>query len=154
MCGRGVSFRSLLCSLAVAVLGCAAASAVDVTVTIDPYGNRRPIDPLIYGVNFGDPARMSVVPYPLNRWGGNSETRYNWKVDVHNTASDWFFMNVPDTPLDVDQLPDGSSADQFVTGTLGQGAQPILTVPTIGWTPRSQGLTVAQARQKRWGFSR
>ena len=37
-------------------------TAADVTVTIDPYGSRRPINPLIYGVNFGDPARMAWCP--------------------------------------------------------------------------------------------
>src|SRR5690348_14738367 len=71
-------------------------------VTVDRTLERHPINPLIYGVNFADPARMSVVPYTVNRWGGNSTTRYNWKVDAHNTASDWFFMNVPndDGPAD------------------------------------------------------
>ncbi len=151
---RGFVVCSLRCALGMVALGSAAASAADVTVTIDPYGNRRPINQLIYGVNFADTARLSVVPYPLNRWGGNSMTRYNWRVDVHNTASDWFFMNVPDTPLNVNQLPNGSSADQFITGSLAGGAQPLLTVPTIGFTPRWQGLTTAQARDKRWGFSR
>ena len=135
------------------LLGARALAAANVTVTVDPYGSRHPVNPLIYGVNFADPARLAVVPYTLNRWGGNSVTRYNWKVDVHNTASDWFFMNVPDAPLNVNNLPDGSSADQFVNGTRAAGSQPLLTVPTIGWTPKSTGLTIAQARQKRWGAS-
>jgi hypothetical protein len=154
MSRRGFVVASTACALALAALGSAPSRAADVTVTIDPYGSRRPIEPLVYGVNFADTARLATVPYPLNRWGGNSVTRYNWRVDVHNTASDWFFMNVPDTPLDVGQLPLGSSADQFITGTLAGGAEPLLTVPTIGYTPRWQGLTTDQARDKRWGFSR
>jgi hypothetical protein len=129
--------------------------AATVTATVDPFAiERHAINPGVYGVNFADPARMSVVPYPVNRWGGNAETRYNWKVDVHNTASDWFFMNVPDTPLDENNLPDGSSADQFLGGSLDHGAQPILTVPTIGWTPVYTGANASTARDKRWGFSR
>ena len=129
-------------------------------MTVDPYGNRHPISPLIFGVNFGDPVRMSVVPYTLNRWGGNSTTRYNWKVDVNNTASDWFFMNVPHwpaagdpAPYDPANLPGDSTADRFVLRSRAAGAQPLLTVPTIGYTPRSIGLTIGQARQKRWGAS-
>lgn len=141
--------------LALAAFLAAASSlrAATVNVSVNPNGHRRPINPLIYGVNFADLDRLSVVPYPLNRWGGNATTRYNWRVDTHNTASDWFFMNVADDALDVGRLPDGSSADQFLAGTLASGGQPLLTVPTIGWTPKWQGLTVASARNKRWGFS-
>ena len=127
--------------------------AATVNVTVDPSSHRRPINPLIYGVNFADVGRLSVVPYPLNRWGGNATTRYNWRVDTHNTASDWFFMNVTGDAVDVSRLPDGSSADQLIAGTLRAGGQALLTVPTIGWTPKWQGLTVASARSKRWGFS-
>lgn len=145
-------------SLAVpALVACLAAAsglpAATVNVTVNAGAQRRPINPLIYGVNFADVGRLSVVPYPLNRWGGNATTRYNWRVDTHNTASDWFFMNVADESADAARLPDGSSADRFIAGTLGHGSQPLLTVPTIGWTPRWQGLTVAEARNKRWGFS-
>jgi hypothetical protein len=131
------------------------ASAVTVGVTVDPNANRHPINPLIYGVNFADPSRLSVVPYTVNRWGGNSTTRYNWKTDVHNTASDWFYMNVTnDAPVAVDplKLPNGSSADQFLAGSIAGGSKPLLTVPLIGWTPRN-GTDPTDARQKRWGFT-
>jgi hypothetical protein len=123
-----------------------------VTVTVVPNQDRRPINPLIYGVSAADTARMTVVPYPLNRWGGNSVTRYNWKVDVHNTASDWFFMNVPDGNPNLNNLPNGTSADAFVQQTLARGSQPLLTVPLIGYTPKYLGITAANARGKRWGF--
>src|SRR5581483_11586921 len=68
--------------------------AATVTVAVDAGAARHPISPYVYGVNFADPTRMSVVPYPLNRWGGNSTTRYNWKTDMHNTGSDWYFLNL------------------------------------------------------------
>jgi glycosyl hydrolase family 44 len=148
--------------VALAALAAAPAplSAANTVVTVDPYGSRHPVSPLIFGVNFGDPARMNVVPYTVNRWGGNSTTRYNWKVDVQNTASDWFFMNVASwpaagdpAPYDPDNLPDDSTADRFALRSRAAGAQLVLTVPTIGWTPKSTGLTIAQARQKRWGSS-
>ncbi|HXT52689.1 MAG TPA: glycoside hydrolase family 44 protein [Thermoanaerobaculia bacterium] len=155
--GRAIAASVALSALALGAVPLVAAST---TVTVDPYGNRHPINPLIFGVNFGDPARMSVVPYTLNRWGGNSTTRYNWKVDVNNTASDWFFMNVPHwpdagdpAPYDLNNLPNDSTADRFVLRSRAAGAQPLLTVPTIGWTPKSTGLTIVQARQKRWGAS-
>lgn len=110
-----------------------------VAVSVDPAANRLPISPLIYGVSFAEAAF-----YPANRWGGNSVTRFNWRQDVSNKASDWFFMNIAND-ADVGQLPNGSSSDQFIDETLANGAAPLLTVPLIGWTPRD--------RVKRWGFS-
>jgi len=119
-----------------------------VAVTVDPAANVRPIDPRIYGVNFGDDAQAQALHWPIRRWGGNSTTRYNWKIDVHNTGSDWFFMNEPDAALDPNTLPEGSTADQFVDSTRAAGGEPILTVPLIGWTPAT-----ALGRNKHWGFS-
>jgi hypothetical protein len=115
-----------------------------VTVSVDPSADRHAINPLIYGVNFGDAAEFAAVPYPLRRWGGNSVTRYNWQKDVSNRASDWFFLNLPEG-TDSTGLPNGSSADLWVDETLGAGSEAIVTVPTIGWTARD--------RVKRWGFS-
>ncbi|HET9766319.1 MAG TPA: glycoside hydrolase family 44 protein, partial [Thermoanaerobaculia bacterium] len=159
---RSISSMVVVAFVALAALAAAPAplSAANTVVTVDPYGSRHPVNPLIFGVNFGDPARMSVVPYTLNRWGGNSVTRYNWKVDVQNTASDWFFMNIPSwpaagdpAPYDPNNLPNDSTADRFVLRSRAAGAQPLITMPTIGWTPKSIGLTTSQARQKRWGSS-
>jgi hypothetical protein len=131
-----------------------AARPATVAVSIDAGADRHAIDPMVYGVNFADTGRLAVVPYPLNRWGGNATTRYNWKVDTHSVGSDWYFMNFAnDDTVNESLLPDGSSADQFLAGSLAGGAQPILTVPLIGWTPKWEGLTVAQARERRWSFS-
>lgn len=117
----------------------------EITVAIQALASGRAIDPRIYGVNFGD-FGAGVPPYPVRRWGGNSTTRYSWRADVHNTASDWFFMNIPSDHPDPSQLPDGSEADLFVTDSFAVGAEPIMTLPTIGWAPREE-------RVKQWGFS-
>ncbi|MFO1496667.1 MAG: hypothetical protein U1F26_18650, partial [Lysobacterales bacterium] len=62
-------------------------------VTLDLNGPRRPINPLIYGVNFGSDAQHADLRYPTRRWGGNRTSRYNWQFDVDNTANDYFFQN-------------------------------------------------------------
>jgi hypothetical protein len=116
-----------------------------VAISIDPALDRRPIDPRIYGVNFGDDALHADLRFPVRRRGGNATTRYNWQVDVHNTASDYFFQNIP--APDPGTLPHGSAADVFHDRTFEHGGEPVETVPLIGWTPRSDG------RIKRWGFS-
>lgn len=108
--------------------------------------SRKAISPTIYGVNHAGSSQLASVPYPVNRWGGSSTTRYNWQADVSNRAADWFFMNIPEPSLDPAQLPDGSTADQLVSASLAAGAEPPMTMPLIGWTP-------LPIREKRWGFS-
>jgi hypothetical protein len=117
-----------------------------IEVEVDLSAERRPVSEDIFGVNFADTSRLASVPFSVNRRGGNSTTRYNWQVDVHNTASDWFFMNIPNAVDDVGALPSGSGADRFIAESLAGGSQPILTLPLIGWAPRP-------LREKLWGFS-
>ncbi len=116
------------------------AKAATVAVQLDLQADRHSINPLIFGVS-GSPD-LSQLAYPLVRWGGNSTTRYNWQADVHNTASDWFFMNIPDG----NGTASASSVEALVASTLAAGAQPLLTLSTIGWMPKS-------VQQKHWSFS-
>jgi hypothetical protein len=120
------------------------APAVTVTVAVDPSSNRHAIDPLIYGVNFGDDAQALALRWPSRRWGGNGTTRYSWQDDIANHASDWFFYNI-ESQSDPGTLPDGSAADLFVDSTRAASGETILTVPLIGWTPKD--------RARHWGFS-
>jgi hypothetical protein len=131
--------------LAGALLLPPAANGADVTVTVDPSAERRPVSPLVFGVNFASGLTLARIRYPANRWGGNSTTRYSWTDDTGNRAADWFFFNIPEDNPNPATLPDGSSADAFVDDTRAAGAEPLLTVPTIGWTPKD--------RAKRWGYS-
>ncbi|MBX3696242.1 MAG: glycoside hydrolase family 44 protein [Dokdonella sp.] len=116
------------------------ANAATIAVSIDLAADRHPLKQEIFGVS-GAPD-LGAVAYPLLRWGGNSTTRYNWQADVHNTASDWFFMNIPDG----NGTPSGSSVEALLASTLAAGSQPLLTLGTIGWTPKA-------VQQKRWGYS-
>lgn len=118
---------------------------VPVAVAVNTHADVRPVNPLIYGVNFGDSAQFQVMGYPLRRWGGNSTTRYNWQNDTSNRAMDWFFLNIPEDNPDPGSLPDNSATDRFIDETLDAGAEVLLTVPIIGWTPVD--------RTRRWGFS-
>ncbi len=114
----------------------------NVAVAVDPYADRRAISPRIYGVSY---ATWPSLPYPVNRWGGNSTTRYNWQIDTDNKGSDWFFMNIPADNPNPGQLPNNSGADRFIDDTRAAGAEPVMTVPMIGWA--------AKSRAKTWGFS-
>lgn len=114
--------------------------AATVAVQIDLQADRHSVNPLIFGVS-GDPD-LSHLAYPLVRWGGNSTTRYNWQADVHNTASDWFFMNI----VDGNGTSTSSAVEALVASTLTAGSQPLVTLSTIGWMPKP-------VQQKRWSFS-
>lgn len=124
----------LICALV------APAQAATVAVQVDFQADRHSINPLIYGVS-GSPD-LSQLAFPLVRWGGNSTTRYNWQADIHNTASDWYFMNISDG----NGTPSASSVEALIASALDAGSQPLLTLSTIGWIPKP-------IREKRWGFS-
>ena len=115
-------------------LGPAAGPALQV----DAGSGRHPISDLIYGMNFADEALATALRLPVRRWGGNATTRYNWRTDTSNRASDWYFENIPNDNPNPAALPDGSSSDRFVEENLRAGAETLLTVPLIGWTPRGR----------------
>jgi len=121
-----------------ALAGCTAKTQITFTprsgtvlIDIDVAAHHHPISPLIYGVAFASRDRLTDLGATSNRSGGNAQTRYNWRLNASNHASDWFFESAPEgssTP--------GASTDSFVGETIDSGAQPILTVPTMGWIAR------------------
>jgi len=101
------------------------------TVRVDAQVNRHAISPQIYGVAFAASNDLAQLNFVMNRSGGNSETRYNWQLNAHNHAADWYFESIDDgnaTP--------GASADDFVANSLAGRAQPMITIPMIGWAPK------------------
>jgi hypothetical protein len=109
-------------------------------MSLDPAAPGTPISEWIYGTNALEPALVAELSVPVRRLGGNHITRYNWQLDVSNRGSDWYFENIPYPVADVSALPSGSSTDVFVEQGAGAGAQTIVSVPLIGWTPRSRDV--------------
>ncbi|MEI9976178.1 MAG: glycoside hydrolase family 44 protein [Ignavibacteriota bacterium] len=96
---------------------------------MDANANRHSINPNIYGIAYGDAHDMQTLNATLNRWGGNSTSRYNWQIDAHSAAADWYF----ETYSDGSGTPSGS-ADQFVAATrAASGAEPMFTIPIIDY---------------------
>jgi hypothetical protein len=137
--------RSLVFATLFAGLLPARESPAAIAVAIDPALDRKTVSPWIYGINYGSAAEFAALPYPLRRWGGNSTSRYSWTLDTHNSGSDWYFISTPSNHPNPAQLPNGSEADLFVGASRAAGADVIVTVPTIGWSPKD--------RSKNWGFS-
>jgi len=107
------------------------ASNTTFLVTINVQSNRHLISPLIYGTAFASTTELADLNFTINRSGGNSETRYNWALNAHNHAADWYYESIADSSAS----PAGS-ADEFVTSTRAGGAEPALTLPMIEWMPK------------------
>ncbi|MBV9570956.1 MAG: glycoside hydrolase family 44 protein [Alphaproteobacteria bacterium] len=122
----------LYCSIAVLALPQdAAARNATVTIAIDASKNRHAIDPLIYGVAWASKSDLQALNAPLNRMGGNAMTSYNWAVNAQNLGNDWFFESYPEHSGKA-----GEEADTFISTTKAAGAQPMMTVPLIGWVAK------------------
>jgi hypothetical protein len=110
-------------------------------LSVDAALDRAPINPHIYGMNFGaflanDEALADELDLPVRRWGGNSVTRYNWRLDTINTASDYYFQNIRNENVNTTTLPVGSASDRFVEVNKRTGTDSIITIPMIGWTAK------------------
>lgn len=118
-------------------------------LSVDLRVKKHLISAEIYGISFADERFANEIGLPINRWGGNAVTRYNWQIDVTNRASDWYYLNVPN-PL-TGRLPDDSAANQFVKLNQRLGAETVMTIPMIGWTPKSRAETCGFAVKKYGG---
>lgn len=116
-------------------------------LVIDAAANRHPINPFIYGMNQYAASFDEVAPLvrlPLERWGGDAATRYNYQLDVYNSANDYYFLTDPNSNTgypDVSEFNHTVERDRRV-GTLTMG-----TVPMLGWTTKREhacGFSVAK----------
>jgi hypothetical protein len=100
-------------------------------VVVDAQRDRHRISPSIYGVAFASSNQLLELNCPLNRSGGNAESRYHWQLNAHNRGFDWYFESLPDSPA-----TPGAAADSFVAACKAGGAEAMLTVPMVGWVAR------------------
>jgi len=124
-------FAALLAGLLPLRSAPAAPAPDPVAIAVDARAGRHPISPLIYGVAFASSNQLADLNFTLNRSGGNSETRYNWALNAHNLAHDWFFESYPEA----DATP-GGAVDRHIAASKAAGAEPLITIPMIGWSPK------------------
>jgi hypothetical protein len=101
------------------------------TINIDATADRHRISPQVYGVNFATTAQLLDLNVQLNRSGGNTTTRYNWQQNAANHAHDWFYQSLEHGPAVA-----GEETDNFIQATQAGGAQPMVTIPMIGWVAK------------------
>ena len=114
------------------VFSCAAqAQNPTATVAVDANANRRTINPNIYGLAYATTAQLTDLNVPLNRYGGNNSSRYNWQVNGDNRDADWYFESIGDTSSVA-----GERGDTFISNSRAGGAQAMITIPMIGWVAK------------------
>ncbi|MCC3575910.1 MAG: glycoside hydrolase family 44 protein [Microcoleus sp. PH2017_40_RAT_O_B] len=119
-------FKSALAKLAVGI-----AQTASPTLSVDVRADRHSISPDIYGMNdFAiDPALAKELRIPVERWGANHTSRYNWLVDSSNVGDDFFFVGGGDNK---NPIP-GDSTDKIVKTNRNNGSKSIVTIPMIGY---------------------
>ncbi len=109
-----------------------AAHGQALTINVNAAANRHPISPLIYGVNYAEnSAALHNLNCPLNRQGSDAETRYNWKLNATNRASDWYFESLP-----YSSSTSGAYYDSFIARNRAVSADSMVTLPMIGWVAK------------------
>ena len=98
------------------------------TVSVDANANRHAINPNIYGIAYGDAHDMATLNAPLNRWGGDSTSRYNWQIDAHSAGADWYFETYP-TAAARPRI----GRRYVATTRANNGAEPLFTIPMIDY---------------------
>ncbi|HMW02473.1 MAG TPA: glycoside hydrolase family 44 protein [Acidobacteriota bacterium] len=102
-----------------------------ITINVDASANRRPINPMIYGVAFASSQQLTDLNVPVHRSGGNNTSRYNWQQNADNRGFDWYFQSIAYSSSTA-----GEVGDSFISSSKAAGAQPMLTIPMVGWVAK------------------
>jgi hypothetical protein len=113
----------------------AIAQTANPTLSVDVTADRHSISPDIYGMNDYalDRTLAQELRIPVERWGANHTSRYNWLVDSSNAGDDFFFMGGGDNK---NPIP-GDSIDKIVKTNRTNGSKSIVTIPMIGYVNKT-----------------
>jgi hypothetical protein len=117
--------------VALAATAPAFAQNPQVTIAVDAAANRRVISPQVYGVAFASGLALAELNVPLHRHGGNATSRYNWAQNAANRANDWYYQSIGEASGVA-----GADADSFIADSRGASAQPMITIPMVGWVAK------------------
>ena len=107
------------------------APATAVNVSVDVLTNRHPISTYIYGGSYPHQAAdVTGSGMTLVRWGGNATSRYNWKTQTSNSASDWYFTDYTYTDMG------DSDTVKFVQDVQAAGGTPLMTMVMLDWVSK------------------
>ncbi len=112
-----------------------AASGRGPALTVDAGSRTHAISPDIYGMNaFAMAAELGkAVNLPVDRFGGDGTSLYNYKLDVTSAGSDWYYKN----SVEKAGTEDDSSFNAQVKNDKAVGAKTMGTVPMMGWVAKT-----------------
>ncbi len=112
----------------------APAATAGPALMVDAGNQTHAISPYIYGMNAYvlDTATATGGNIAVVRWGGDGTSRYNYLLNVTNSASDWYFENQSGATF---SWPTGNFND-LVTSANSIGAATLATVPVLGWVAK------------------
>ena len=104
-------------------------------LTIDVAAQTHAINPYIYGMNAYQLTTTTgkAANIGIDRWGGDATSRYNYTLDVTNSASDYFFENQIGL---AGGSQSNSSFNAQVEADQSIGARTIGTLPVNGWVAK------------------
>jgi hypothetical protein len=110
------------------------AAAAGPALTVDAGNQTHAINPFIYGMNDYTLAASAAkaISLPVDRWGGDATSRYNYLLDVTNSASDWYFENA----VGATGQEATSEFNAQVASDAAGGAKTLGTVPVLGWVAK------------------
>jgi hypothetical protein len=111
------------------------AAAAGPALTVDAGNETHAINPYIYGMDAYTlyPAAAKAANLTLDRWGGDATSRYNYLLDVTNSASDYFFEN----QFGATGQEDTGAFNAQVESDAAIGAKTLGTVPVLGWVAKN-----------------
>jgi Glycoside hydrolase family 44 len=119
-------------------------ATTNVNVTVDVLSNRHPISSYVYGGAYPqDAPTITDSGLTVVRWGGNSTSRYNWKLFTYNAANDWYYEDFNNS-----EIGDADSA-KFITDVKNAGSHPIMTMVMLPWVAQS----AENGSNGHWSFS-
>jgi len=113
------------------------ATAAGPALRVDVGAKLHAINPLIYGMNGYDlkPSIAEKIKLPVDRWGGDAATTYNYLLDVANAGNDYYFETNPNGNK---KYPDVSEFNAQVERDRATKTMTIGTVPLIGRTTKRE----------------
>jgi len=120
------------------------ATASGPAISVDAGTVTHPISPYIYGMDAylldgtaADAAAVAPTNITIDRWGGDSTERYNYKLDVTNDIADYYFENATGTSGDGWLTVSNTKAfDALVESNTANGIKTLGTVGVNGWVSK------------------
>lgn len=98
-------------------------SGATTPMTVDCKSPGQVVSPTIFGIAWADTDKD--IGATAHRWGGNTTSRYNYKLGAWNTANDWFWQNIK-----ID------SHEVFLGKVAEKAGLAAITVPIMGWVAK------------------